>query len=84
MIGATVARVIVAPVTEASVIVAVIILAVAVAVAVAVASAEAGSAAAMIVVAPAPEVVTGDPARRRSRPMEGDAAVGGGGKRLNG
>ncbi len=50
----------------------------------AVATAEVGSAAAMIMVAPAPEVVTGDPARRRSRPMVEDAAVGGGGERLNG
>jgi hypothetical protein len=49
-----------------------------------VATAEVGSAAAMIVVAPAPEVVTADPARRRSRPMVEVAAVGGGGERLNG
>jgi hypothetical protein len=71
MIGVTAA-----PVTVASVTGAVTILVVA--------TAEVGSAAAMIVVARAPEVVTADPARRRSRPMVEVAAVGGGGERLNG
>ena len=75
MIGATVAPVTVAPVTVAPMIVVVTILVVA--------TAEVGSAAA-IRVAPAPEVVTADPARRRSRPMVEDAVVGGVGERLNG
>jgi hypothetical protein len=80
MIGVTVAPVTGAPVTGASVTAAVTILAVA--------TAEVGSVAAMIMVAPAPEVVTADLARwrsrPRSRPMVEDAAVGGGGERLNG
>jgi hypothetical protein len=49
----------------------------------AVAIAEAGSAEAMV--APAPEVVTGDPARRRDpRPMVEVRAVPAGARQLNG